>query len=106
MDLDKLLKDADSARKLNLCTAHVAGSRTNLTEVSHKPAPASTIASRIGSLLLLFLGSGGSAENDDEDNGNVLCDLEEFRVGDYDMSKPPAEQGVSTPYLRLGIPRY
>ncbi len=106
MDLDNLLKDADSARKLNPRKADVAGFRTNLTEGSHKPVPASTLASRIGSLLLLFLGSGGSAENDDEDNGNVLCDLEEFRVGDYDMSKPPAEQGVSTPYLRLGIPRY
>lgn len=106
MDLDRLLKDADSARKLNPCTAHVAGSRTNLTEGSHKPVPDSTIASRIGSLLLLFLGSGGSAENDDEDNGNVLCGLEEFRVGDYDMSKPPGKQFVGSPYLRLGNPRY
>ena len=104
MDLDRLLKDADSARKLNPCKADVAGFRMNPTVGSHNPAPTSAIASRIGLLggfLLLFLGSMGSA-GDDEDNGNVLSDLDDFRAGDYDLSKPTAEQCVVSPHLRLG----
>lgn len=103
MDLDKLLKDADSARKLKPHKGDMAGFRTNRTEGS-----GSARGSRVGllgSLLLLLVGSGGSTENEDEDNGNILCDLDEFRAGDYDMSKPTAEQLVGSPYLRLGVPR-
>ena len=37
MDLDRLLKDADSARKLNPCKADVAGFRMNPTVGSHNP---------------------------------------------------------------------
>ncbi len=107
MDLDQLLKDADAARHLKPLKGDVAGFRTSLTKGSPKPEASSVIASLLGLLggfLLLFLCSMGSSE-DDEDNGNVLCDLDEFRVGDYDMNKPTSEQYVGSPYLRLGSPR-
>lgn len=108
MDLDKLLNEADAARKLKPPKGDVAGFRTNLHEGSNKPAPTSAKASPIGALagfLLLLLGSMGSS-GDDDDNGNVLCDLDEFRAGDYDLSKPIAEQCVVSPYLSMGVPRH
>lgn len=104
MDLDKLLRDADSARNLRPHKGDVAGFRTNLAEGSLKSEPPSAIASvfgLLGGILLLFLCSMGSS-GDDDDNGNVLGDLDEFRAGDYDMSKSTSEQCVVSPYLRMG----
>ena len=58
MDLDKLLRDADSARNLRPHKGDVAGFRTNLAEGSLKSEPPSAIASvfgLLGGILLLFL---------------------------------------------------
>lgn len=92
MNLDKLLRDADAARKPK-----------SFKSVS-TPLEASRL-SKIGSRLGALLGSF-SPPDDNEKDQNCLCDLDEFQVGDYDMSKPDGEQGVWTPYLCSGIPRY
>ncbi len=92
MNLDKLLRDADAARKPK-----------SIKSVS-TPLEASGL-SKFGSRLGALLGSSSSPDDNEEDQ-NCLRDLDRFRVGDYDMSKPDGEQFVGSSYLRMGIPRY